>query len=59
MNEAHHNTCQLIEILSLLAIGCEKQDKPDEARTALERALTLARPGELYLPVFGARPADG
>jgi LuxR family maltose regulon positive regulatory protein len=50
MNEAHHNTYQLIGILSLLSIACEKQEKFDEAQTSLEQALTLARPGNFIFP---------
>ena len=49
-NEAHHNTCQLIGILSLLAIACQKQDERDVARSTLERALTLARPSGFLFP---------
>jgi LuxR family maltose regulon positive regulatory protein len=49
-NEAHHNTFQLISILTLLATVFEKQARTDEALTVLERALTLAHPGGLVFP---------
>jgi LuxR family maltose regulon positive regulatory protein len=50
MSEAHHNTLQLISILTLLAMVFEKQARTDEALTGLERALTLAHPGGLVFP---------
>jgi LuxR family maltose regulon positive regulatory protein len=50
MNEAHHNTCHLIEILCLQAIVCEKQRKPEDALAVLERAVVLARPGGFVFP---------
>ena len=50
MSEAHHNTLQLISILTLLAMVFEKQARTDEALTVLERALTLAHPGGLVFP---------
>jgi LuxR family maltose regulon positive regulatory protein len=49
-NEAHHNTFQLINSLTLLAMVFEKQARTDEALTVLERALTLAHPGGLVFP---------
>jgi LuxR family maltose regulon positive regulatory protein len=56
LNEAYHNTCQLIGILSLQAMALEKQHKRDEACAALERALMLARPGGLILPFVELGP---
>jgi LuxR family maltose regulon positive regulatory protein len=56
LNEAHHNTCQSIGILSLQAMALEKQHKRDEACAALERALMLARPGGLILPFVELGP---
>ena len=44
-SEAQHNTCQLIGILALQAVAFDKQGRGDEAREALDRALTLAQPG--------------
>jgi LuxR family maltose regulon positive regulatory protein len=60
MNEAHHNTCQLIYVLSLLALACDKQGKADEAHAALGRAVTLARSGGFVFPFveFGAPMAE-
>jgi LuxR family maltose regulon positive regulatory protein len=56
LNEAHHNTCQLIGILSLQAMAFEKRHKHDEACAALERALTLARPGGFIFPFLELGP---
>jgi LuxR family maltose regulon positive regulatory protein len=60
MNEAHHNTCQLIGTLALHATACDKQGKGDEAQVLLERALELARPGGNIFPFLelGAPMAD-
>ena len=56
MNEAHHNNCHLIEVLTLLATACEKQKKAEEALEYLERAVTLARPGGFIFPFIEAGP---
>ncbi len=56
MNEAHHNTVQLIGILNLLAIACERQDKRDEARSVLQRSRTLARPTGFIFPFIEHSP---
>jgi LuxR family maltose regulon positive regulatory protein len=50
MNRAHHNTCQLISILSLLAVVCGALRKRDEAFSTLDNALALARPGGFVFP---------
>ncbi|MCP3882603.1 MAG: winged helix-turn-helix transcriptional regulator, partial [Sulfitobacter sp.] len=49
-NEGHRNTIQLIRILALLALAYEKQGKREQARRALERAVQMARKGDLVLP---------
>jgi LuxR family maltose regulon positive regulatory protein len=49
-NEAQHNSCQLIGILALQAIAYEKLGKVKETSIALERAITLARPGGIIFP---------
>jgi len=49
-NEGHRNTIQLIRILALLAMAYEKQGKREQARRALERAVQMARKGDLVLP---------
>ena len=49
-NEAQHNSCQLIGILALQAVAYEKLGKVKEASIALERAVTLARPGGIIFP---------
>jgi len=48
--EAQHNTCHLIRVLTLLATACDRQDKTEEALGTLERAVALARKGDLVLP---------
>lgn len=45
MNEAHHNNCQLIGILALQAVACDKQNKTNDALSLLEKALKLAQSG--------------
>jgi len=48
--EAQHNTCQQVRVLTLLATAYEKLGKTEEALATLERAVTLARKGDLLLP---------
>ncbi len=50
MNQAHHNACQQISILALLAMVLAKQGKTTAARSALAEALMLARPGGFIFP---------
>jgi LuxR family maltose regulon positive regulatory protein len=50
LNEAHHNTLQLIEALALLTMAYEKQGKTEEALEALERSVTMAGKGNVLLP---------
>lgn len=56
LNEAQHNTWQLVGIRSLLAMACEKQGKVKEARTALLQALSLAEPGGFIFPFVELGP---
>jgi LuxR family maltose regulon positive regulatory protein len=49
-NEAHHNTIQLITILTLLAVACEKQGKAEEGLAVLDQAATMAHPGCVWFP---------
>ena len=56
MNEAHHNNCQLIQIMPLLAMACDKQGKEDEALEILERAVILAQPGGFVFPFLEPGP---
>ena len=56
LNEAHHNSTHLVEVLTLLATACEKQKKAEEALEYLERAVTLARPGGFIFPFVEAGP---
>lgn len=50
INEAQHNTWQMIGILTLQAMVYEKQEKVEEAFTVLEKALDLAKPGGFIFP---------
>jgi LuxR family maltose regulon positive regulatory protein len=50
MSEAQHNSYQLIRVLTLLALACERQRKTDEALGILERAVTMARKGDVVFP---------
>ena len=55
-NEASHNTRQLIDILLLQALACQKQEQTEKALTVLERAVTLARPGGWIRPFVELGP---
>jgi LuxR family maltose regulon positive regulatory protein len=48
--EAQHNDCQLIRVLTLLAMACERQGKMEEALGILERAVAMARKGDVVFP---------
>ena len=48
--EGQHNSYQLIRILTLLAMVCERQRKTEEALRILEQAVTMARVGNFFLP---------
>jgi LuxR family maltose regulon positive regulatory protein len=60
LNEAQHNTCQLIPILALQAVAHAKQGEATQAREVLDRALGLAEPGGFIFPFLepGAPMAD-
>jgi len=49
-NQATHNTPQMIEILLLQTMACQKQGQTDEAMIFLEHAVTLAWPGGYIRP---------
>ena len=49
-NEALHNNFHLISILALQAVANKKQHKLVDALAVLERALTLAQPGDFMFP---------
>jgi LuxR family maltose regulon positive regulatory protein len=49
-NESHHNIHQLIRILTLLAMACERQGKTKEALEILDRAVAMARKGDFVFP---------
>ena len=50
VNETHHNTYQLIKVLTLLAMAYENQGKTEQALGVLERALSMAGKGNLLFP---------
>jgi LuxR family maltose regulon positive regulatory protein len=50
-NAAVHNTCQRIDILSLLALAIHKQGRTDEALATLGRAVDLGEPGGFIRPL--------
>jgi len=59
-NQAAHNTPQMLEILLLQTMACQKQSQTDEALAFLEHAVTLALPGGYIRPFvnLGKRIAD-
>ena len=54
VNEAQHNTCQLIGILCALAVARAKLGKAEEADSTLQQAMTLAEPGGFVFPFLEA-----
>jgi LuxR family maltose regulon positive regulatory protein len=56
LNQDNHNTCQMIQIMPLLALACKKQERVDEALTILERAIGLAEPGGWIRPFVELGP---
>ncbi|MFY9944053.1 MAG: response regulator [Desulfobacterales bacterium] len=56
LSEAHHNRCQAIHILPLLALNVHRQGRPDESLKILEKALRLAEPGGWVQPFVEIGP---
>jgi LuxR family maltose regulon positive regulatory protein len=56
VNEARHNTRQLIDILLLQALAYQKQEQTEKALAALERAVALALPGGWIRPFVEVGP---
>ena len=52
--EAQYNTRQLIDVLVLQALAYKKGSQTEQAMAALERAITLAEPGEWIRPFVEA-----
>jgi LuxR family maltose regulon positive regulatory protein len=50
LNQSHHNTLQMIQILPLLALAYQKQARVDQALSTLECAVTLAQPSSVLSP---------
>ena len=57
LNKAHHNTGQLIGIRALQAVAYQQQGQIEDALSALEGALALARPGGWVWPFVELGPA--
>ena len=55
-NKAVHNTCQRVDILSLLALATYRQERADEALAILGRAVALAEPGSFTRPFVDQGP---
>lgn len=49
-DEALHNPLQMIGILALLAVACEKQGKTTQANAHLQQALALGQPSRIVFP---------
>jgi len=56
VNEAHHNTCQLIGVLCLLAVACARLGEQEEAQFTVAQAVSLAEPGGFVFPFREAGP---
>jgi LuxR family maltose regulon positive regulatory protein len=54
--QATHNTPQMIQILLLQVVARQKQEQFDEAMSALEMAVNLARPGGFIRPFVETGP---
>jgi LuxR family maltose regulon positive regulatory protein len=50
VSEAQHNTFQLVKVLALQALACDKQGRTAEALGVLERAVTMASQGNVLFP---------
>jgi len=50
VNEAQHNTCQLIGVLCLLAVASARMGEQAEAQFTLGQAVMLAEPGGFVFP---------
>jgi LuxR family maltose regulon positive regulatory protein len=55
-NQANHNTCHTIGVLTLLALVFEKQGFEDKALKSLKRALALVKPGGIIRPFVELGP---
>ncbi len=56
VNDAHHNTCQLIGVLCLLAVACARLGEQEEAQFTVAQAASLAEPGGFVFPFREAGP---
>jgi LuxR family maltose regulon positive regulatory protein len=56
LNEANHNTCQMIHVMLILSLTYRKQERPDEALAILEQAVVMAEPGRWVFPFIELGP---
>ncbi len=56
LNQDNHNTCHMIQVLTLLALVCKQRNRVKDALSLLERAVDLAAPGGWIRPFVEAGP---
>jgi LuxR family maltose regulon positive regulatory protein len=56
LNQAHHNTCQMIGIMALQALAIHRQGRSDESLDALEQAVAMAEPAGWIRPFVEPGP---
>ncbi|MEN8691601.1 MAG: LuxR C-terminal-related transcriptional regulator, partial [Desulfobacterales bacterium] len=54
LNQANHNTCHTIQVLTLLSLVCVKRDSMDDALTFIQRAVALSAAGRWIQPYLEA-----
>ena len=57
LNQEHHNTLHMIEILVLLALTIHRQGRLEKSLEVLEQAVVLAEPGGIIRPFVELGPA--
>ena len=50
LNQDNHNTCQTIQVLTLLSLACVKRNRMDDALTFIHRAVELSAAGGWIQP---------
>jgi LuxR family maltose regulon positive regulatory protein len=54
LNQENHNTCQTIQVLTLLSLACVKRNRMDDALTFIHRAVELSAAGGWIQPFLEA-----
>jgi LuxR family maltose regulon positive regulatory protein len=54
LNQDNHNTCQAIQVLTLLSLACVKRKRMDEALTFIQRSAELSAAGGWIQPFLEA-----